>query len=102
LQQRCFPVVGIKIEDDGTLAAVVSPKIERLLLVDRVALERGDEPRRRSLGRLDLDDLRPKPGKQQTAIFGRLVGVFDYGQARKHPRSVGWSRSIRRCLALGR
>ena len=100
-QHRRFPLVGIEIEDDGTLAAVVGPKIERLLLVDLFVSERGNEPRRRSPGRLDLDDLRPKPGKQQTAIFGCLVGIFDDGQAGKHSRSVGWSKSIRRCLALG-
>jgi uncharacterized protein (UPF0264 family) len=64
-----------------------------LLLVDPFVSERSNEPRTRSLGRFDLDDLRPKPGKQQTAIFGCLVGVFDYGQARKDPRSVGWSKS---------
>ena len=89
MQHRRFPLVRIEIKDDGTLAAVVGPKIERLLLVDLFVSERGNEPRGRSVGRLDLDDVRPKPGKQQTAIFRRFVGVFDDGQAGQHSRRVG-------------
>ena len=60
-----FPSSELEIEDDGTLAAVVGPKIERLLLVDLFVSERGNEPRRRSPGGSILMTSAPSPASNK-------------------------------------